>query len=126
MPRIEMALVAELSIDTPGVKRATSRKSLMPLSSISAWVSAVTETGTLLRDSSRRVAVTTISCSGCSGSLAPWVPAAAPEPVASSARSTPSGSSATAINASTPATIVECLDVCMCVILPLSLSSRFL
>src|ERR1700687_3951330 len=30
MPRIEIALVPELSIDTPGVKRAMSWKSLMP------------------------------------------------------------------------------------------------
>src|SRR4029077_11037845 len=63
MPRIEMALVPELSMLTPGVKRTMSWKSLMPLLSISSCVSAVTLIGTLLRDSSRRVAVTTTSCS---------------------------------------------------------------
>src|SRR5215472_6716670 len=63
MPRMEIALVAELSIDTPGVKRAMSRKSLMPFWSMSAWVKAVTLIGTLLSSSSRRVAVTTTSCS---------------------------------------------------------------
>jgi hypothetical protein len=62
MPRIEIALV-ELSIDTPGVKRAMSWKSLMPRASMASWVSAVTLIGTLLRASSWRVAVTTTSCS---------------------------------------------------------------
>ena len=62
MPRIEIALVPELSIDTPGVKRAMSWKSLMPRASIASWVSAVTLIGTLLKASSCRVAVTTTSC----------------------------------------------------------------
>ena len=59
-----MLLVPELSKFTPGVKRAISWKSLMPRSSRLSWVSAVTLMGTLLSDSSRRVAVTVISCSG--------------------------------------------------------------
>src|SRR5580704_13167457 len=62
MPRIEIALVPELSIETPGVKRAMSWKSLMPRASIASWLSAVTLIGTLLSASSWRVAVTTISC----------------------------------------------------------------
>src|SRR5580658_3845500 len=62
MPRIEIALVPELSIETPGVKRAMSWKSLMPRASMASCVSAVTLIGTLLKDSSWRVAVTTISC----------------------------------------------------------------
>ena len=62
MPRIEMALVPEVSMLTPGVKRTMSWKSLMPLRSMSSWVSAVTLMGTLLRASSWRVAVTTTSC----------------------------------------------------------------
>ena len=62
MPRIEMALVPEVSMLTPGVKRTRSWKSLMPLLiHAMSWVSAVTLMGTLLRDSSCRVAVTTIS-----------------------------------------------------------------
>src|SRR5919108_3918 len=63
MPRMEMLLVPELSKFTPGVKRATSEKSLTPRSSRLSWVSAVTLTGTLERLSSRRVAVTVTSCS---------------------------------------------------------------
>ena len=62
MPRMEIALVPELSIVTPGVKRATSWKSLMPSWSIDSCVSAVTLIGTLLSASSWRVAVTTTSC----------------------------------------------------------------
>ena len=61
MPRMEMLLVPELSKFTPGVKRATSEKSLMPRSSSASWVSAVTLIGTLERLSSRRVAVTVTS-----------------------------------------------------------------
>ncbi len=45
---MEMLLVPELSKFTPGVKRATSEKSLMPRSSRLSWVSAVTLIGTLL------------------------------------------------------------------------------
>jgi len=60
---MEMLLVPELSIAMPGVKRTTSMMSLMPLVSMSSWVRAVTLIGTLLRFSSRRVDVTTISCS---------------------------------------------------------------
>ncbi len=52
MPRIEMAFVPALSMVTPGVKRATSWKSLMPRLSMVSWVSAVTLMGTLLRASS--------------------------------------------------------------------------
>ncbi len=61
---MEMLLVPELSKFTPGVKRATSEKSLMPRSSRLSCVSAVTLMGTRLRLSSRRVAVTVISCKG--------------------------------------------------------------
>src|SRR5882762_6847768 len=64
MPRMDMLLVPELSKFTPGVKRATSEKSLMPRLSRLSCVSAVTLIGTLLRLSSRRVAVTVISCKG--------------------------------------------------------------
>src|SRR2546430_1097328 len=64
MPRMEMLLVPELSKFTPGVKRATSEKSLMPRLSRLSCVRAVTLIGTLLRLSSRRVAVTVISCKG--------------------------------------------------------------
>ena len=64
IPRIEMLLVPELSKFTPGVKRATSEKSLMPRRSRLSCVSAVTLIGTLDRLSSRRVAVTVTSCSG--------------------------------------------------------------
>src|ERR1700734_982932 len=85
MPRIEMALVPELSMLTPGVKRAMSWKSLMPRSSIASCVSAVTLIGTLLKDSSWRVAVTTISCrplellsGAATGALAPVASAQAP------------------------------------------------
>src|SRR2546421_2416469 len=63
IPRMEMLLVPELSKFTPGVKRATCEKSLIPRSSRLSCVSAVTLSGTLLRLSSRRVAVTTTSCS---------------------------------------------------------------
>src|SRR5580658_3449008 len=63
MPRIEIALVPEVSIDTPGVKRTISEKSRMPFWSSASWVSAVMLMGTLLMFSSRRVAVTTISSS---------------------------------------------------------------
>src|SRR5579862_4176535 len=64
MPRMEMLLVPEVSTFTPGVKRATSRISLMPRSSMFSWVSAVMLIGTFAIDSSRRVAVTVISCKG--------------------------------------------------------------
>jgi len=40
MPRMEMLLVPELSTLSPGVKRATSLMSLIPLLSMSAWVNA--------------------------------------------------------------------------------------
>src|SRR5204862_6288353 len=59
-----MLLVPELSKFTPGVKRATSEKSLMPRRSRLSCVSAVTLIGTLVRLSSRRVAVSVTSCSG--------------------------------------------------------------
>src|ERR1700730_11634566 len=61
MPRIEIALVPVVSIDTPGVNRTTSWKSLIPFWSIISWLNAVTLIGTRLMLSSRRVAVTTIS-----------------------------------------------------------------
>ena len=61
---MEMLLVPELSKFTPGVKRATSEKSLTPRSSRLSCVSAVTLMGTLLRLSARRVAVTMTSCKG--------------------------------------------------------------
>ncbi len=64
MPRIAMLLVPVLSMLIPGGKRATSRMSLMPRTSIASWVNAVTLRGTFERLSSCRVAVTTISCSG--------------------------------------------------------------
>jgi len=38
IPRMEIALVPEVSMDTPGVKRTISVKSLMPLVSIVSWV----------------------------------------------------------------------------------------
>ena len=60
------------SIATPGVKRTTSEKSLMPFWSMASWVMAVTLIGTRLMLSSWRVAVTTIS------SRAPVVVSAAP------------------------------------------------
>jgi choline-glycine betaine transporter len=63
MPRIEIAFVPELSIDTPGVNRTISEKSRMPFWSRSSWLIAVMLIGTLLMFSSRRVAVTTISSS---------------------------------------------------------------
>ena len=59
-----MVLVPEVSKFTPGVKRATSEKSLMPRSSRLSWVSAVMLIGTLEALSSRRVAVTVTSASG--------------------------------------------------------------
>ena len=61
---MEMLLVPELSKFTPGVKRATSEKSLTPRSSRLSCVRAVTLMGTLLRLSARRVAVTMTSCKG--------------------------------------------------------------
>jgi hypothetical protein len=63
MPRIEIALVPSLLNVTPGVKRTRSWKSLTPFWSIVSCVNAVTLIGTLLRLSSCRVAVTTISSS---------------------------------------------------------------
>jgi hypothetical protein len=56
-------LVPDVSIDTPGVKRTSSVMSRMPFSSRVSWLRAVMLIGTLLMLSSRRVAVTTISCS---------------------------------------------------------------
>ena len=58
-----MAFVWLASNATPGVNRATSAKSLMPFMSRDSFVSTLRLTGTLLSDSSRRVAVTTTSCS---------------------------------------------------------------
>jgi len=52
MPRTAMALVSLLSNDTPGVKRTTSEKSLMPLMSMASRVSTLTLMGTRFRDSS--------------------------------------------------------------------------
>src|ERR1700728_4731288 len=76
MPRMEMLLVPELSILTPGVKCTMSWKSLMPRRSMASCVSAVTLIGTLLRLSSWRVAVTVISCNGPLASAAAVVSAA--------------------------------------------------
>src|SRR5262249_23578047 len=91
IPRIEIALVPELSMVTPGVKRTMSLMSLMPRRSIASWVSAVTLIGTLLSSSSRRVAVTTTSCSKSPrGAAPPPVVAGAsgpPAPVALAASS---------------------------------------
>src|SRR5882757_3613729 len=72
MPRIEIELlpVPAASIVTPGVKRATSVKSLMPFWSMVSWVNALTLTGTLLSAASCRVAVMTISCKGPAGETA--------------------------------------------------------
>src|ERR1017187_6756839 len=67
IPRIEMALVPEVSIDTPGVNLTISEKSRMPFWSRASCVSAVMLIGTLLMFSSRRVAVTTISSSAQAG-----------------------------------------------------------
>ena len=92
MPRIEMALVPELSIETPGVKRAMSWKSLIPRMSMSSWVSAVTLIGTLLSASSWRVAVTTTSCSSACSALSVAAGAAvAPAALAASACALRSG-----------------------------------
>src|SRR5579859_5674652 len=89
IPRIVIAFVPEVSICTPGVKRTISEKSRIPFWSRSSWLIAVTLIGTLLMDSSRRVAVTTISASASlvtefSPELAqrPWVGSAASENVA--------------------------------------------
>src|SRR5262249_44807106 len=91
IPRIEIALVPELSMVTPGVKRTMSLMSLMPRRSIASWVSAVTLIGTLLSSSSRRVAATTTSCSKSPrGAAPPPVVAGAsgpPAPVALAASS---------------------------------------
>ena len=58
----------------------------MPRMSMSSWVSAVTLIGTLLSDSSWRVAVTTTSCSPPSSGLSVAAGAAlAPAAVAASA-----------------------------------------
>ena len=64
MPRMAMLLVPDLSMLTPGVNLATSWKSLMPRRSKASCVSAVMLIATLLSDSSRREAVTTISPTG--------------------------------------------------------------
>src|ERR1700683_364556 len=63
IPRIEIAFGPEVSMETPGVKRTISWKSLMPFLSIVSSLMAVMLMGTLLMLSSRRVAVTTISSS---------------------------------------------------------------
>jgi len=59
--RMAMAFVWLESIVTPGVRRATSPISLTPFNSIVSLVSTLRLMGTLLRDSSRRVAVTVTS-----------------------------------------------------------------
>ena len=64
---MEMLFVPEVSMVSPGVKRAMPWMSLMPLVSMSAALMAVMLMGTLLALSSRRVAVTVTSCS-----IGPW------------------------------------------------------
>ncbi len=60
---MEMAFVPEVSMLTPGVNRTMSWKSRIPRSSSASWLNAVMDSGTRLMLSSRRVAVTVISCS---------------------------------------------------------------
>ena len=100
MPRIAMLLVPVLSMLIPGVKRATSRMSLMPRTSIASWVKAVTLKGTLERLSSWRVAVTTISCSGPASAGASAAAGAAAAAVSAAAGSACTGGAAAVPSAS--------------------------
>src|SRR5580658_5735318 len=89
IPRIEIALVPEVSMETPGVKRTISWKSLMPFLSIVSSLMAVMLMGTLLMLSSRRVAVTTISSSAPEAAGVPESDAFASVALAGAARAKP-------------------------------------
>src|SRR5580698_96237 len=84
MPRMEILSVPAVSTLMPGVKRARSPMSLMQRASMSSADMAVMLIGTLLRDCSRRVAVTTTSCNpgvsaapASAGAAAPAAPGSA-------------------------------------------------
>src|SRR6516225_701295 len=84
IPRTEMLWLDESKV-TPGVNLATSEKFLMPCTSILAAVKALTLTGTLLRFSSLRVAVTTISPTAVGEPAAALVEASADAAIAAPA-----------------------------------------